>query len=229
MKKVVYLWITVGVFALSSCNSNDDAGVASIEIPGVTIDGDVDCCSAEEALQVYKFLQTVRILPELSTVIDGKYNEMRESGEHIRNEEFRASERSKGNYHKVGQGDSEERPRRDDKRRRDDRGLRRDDDRRGRRPDAGPRDEAPISDQERQRRAAVSRDRRMMSDVDNRDKAGRYDNDFDQEFRHSAMFAKRILRDRKPTLGADKEVPIIHGRRKSWKRRDLDENTDNND
>ena len=26
-----------------------------------------------------------------------------------------------------------------------------------------------------------------------------------------------------PTLGADKEVPIIHGRRKSWKRRDLPE------
>lgn len=60
--------------AVTSCNSNDDAGVASIEIPGITIDGDVDCCSAEEALQVYKFLQTVRILPELSTVIDGKYN-----------------------------------------------------------------------------------------------------------------------------------------------------------
>ena len=67
----------------------------------------------------------------------------------------------------------------------------------------------------------------MMSDVDNRDKEGRYDNDFDQEFRHSETFAKRILRGRKPTLGADKEVPIIHGRRKSWKRRDLDEPKDN--
>jgi len=33
-----------------------------------------------------------------------------------------------------------------------------------------------------------------------------------------------VLRDRKPRLGADKEVPIIHGRRKSWKRRDLDDN-----
>ena len=87
-------------------------------------------------------------------------------------------------------------------------------------------DEAPISDEERQRRRNVARDRRMMSDVDNRDKTGRYDNDFDQEFRHTSAFAKRILRDRKPTLGADKEVPIIHGRRKSWKRRDLDEPTD---
>ena len=57
-----------------ACNSNDDNGTPDIEIPGITFDGDIDCCSAEEALQVYKFLQTVRIIPELSTVIDGKYN-----------------------------------------------------------------------------------------------------------------------------------------------------------
>ena len=59
---------------LSSCNSNDDWGGQAIDIPGITIDGDIDCCSAEEALQVYKFLQTVKIVPELSTEIDGKYN-----------------------------------------------------------------------------------------------------------------------------------------------------------
>ena len=59
---------------LASCNSNDDFGSQAIEIPGVTIDGDVDCCSAEEALQVYRFLQTVKIIPELSTVVDGQYN-----------------------------------------------------------------------------------------------------------------------------------------------------------
>ena len=45
-----------------------------IEIPGVTFDGDIDCCSAEEALQVYKFIQTVKIIPDLTTEIDGKYN-----------------------------------------------------------------------------------------------------------------------------------------------------------
>ena len=59
---------------LASCNLNDDFGSQAIEIPGVTIDGDVDCCSAEEALQVYNFLQTVKIIPELSTVVDGQYN-----------------------------------------------------------------------------------------------------------------------------------------------------------
>lgn len=59
---------------ITSCNSNDDFGSQEIEIPGITIDGDIDCCSAEEALQVYKFLQTVKIIPELSTTIDGKYD-----------------------------------------------------------------------------------------------------------------------------------------------------------
>ncbi len=60
--------------ALNSCNSNDDQGTQDIEIPGVTFDGDTDCCSAEEALQVFRFLETVKIIPELSTVVDGKYN-----------------------------------------------------------------------------------------------------------------------------------------------------------
>ena len=149
-------------------------------------------------------------------IFDGKYNDMRERGEHIRNEEFRASERSKGNYHpRRGNESRDERPRRRD-----------DGPRRPSRPGSDRREQQPFNDEERQRRSNVARDRRLMADVDNRDKSGRYDDDFDQEFRHSAMFAKRILRDRKPTLGADKEVPIIKGRRKSWKRRDLDDPTD---
>ena len=137
-----------------------------------------------------------------------------ERGEHIRNEDFRASERSQGNYHSRRDEARDERPRR-----------RNDGPRRPQRHDHDNRDEEPLSIEERQRRSKVARDRRMMSDVDNRDRKGRYDDDFDQEFRHSEVFAKRILRDRKPTLGSDKEVPIIHGRRKSWKRRDLDEPT----
>jgi len=149
-------------------------------------------------------------------IFNGKYDEMRGRGEHIRNEGFRASERSKGNYTSRRVGDNNDRPRRRaDGDRRDDRSGRR-------------RDDAPVSEEERQRRSRIARDRRMMSDVDNRDRRGRYDGDYDQDFRHTEAFAKRILRDRKPTLGADKEVPIIHGRRKSWKRRDLDEPTDQN-
>ena len=75
MKKVMRLFFAAAVLVgLASCNSNDDFGSQAIEIPGITIDGDVDCCSAEEALQVYNFLQTVKIIPELSTVVDGQYN-----------------------------------------------------------------------------------------------------------------------------------------------------------
>ncbi len=74
MKKVKRLFWVLAAVALTACNSNDDGVEAGIEIPGITITDDVDCCSAEEALQVYKFLQTVKIVPELSTEIDGKYN-----------------------------------------------------------------------------------------------------------------------------------------------------------
>ena len=161
-------------------------------------------------------------------IFDGKYNEMRESGGSIHNDDFRASERSQGinRPHRVsGSNDRPGRPSRPG--RGDSRPGRpgRDDSDRPRRREARG-DNAPGDEGERQRRSNISRDRRMMKDVDNRDKKGRYDDDFDQEFRHSEMFAKRILRDRKPTLGAEKEVPIIHGRRKSWKRRDLDEPSD---
>ena len=167
-------------------------------------------------------------------IFEGSYDNMRERGDHIRNEGFRASERSKGNYHKVDREVREDRPRRRDDNEGRPRGRCFDDNRRGRdeRPprrfeQSRPRQvDQPIGDEERQRRDRVARDRELMSDVENRDRKGRYDNDFDQEFRHSEMFAKRILRDRKPTLGAEKEVPIIHGRRKSWKRRNIDEPTD---
>ena len=59
--------------ALTSCNSNDDLGTQEIEIPGVTLDGDLECCSAEEALAVYNFLQTVKLIPELTLNITDQY------------------------------------------------------------------------------------------------------------------------------------------------------------
>ena len=75
MKKIVKgLFLVIFAIALTACNSNDDGVLAGIEIPGITITDDIDCCSAEEALQVYRFLQTVKIIPELTTEIGGKYN-----------------------------------------------------------------------------------------------------------------------------------------------------------
>ena len=65
MKIAKGLFLILFVVALTACNSNDDGVQAGIEIPGITITDDADCCSAEEALN---------LIPELSTEIDGKYN-----------------------------------------------------------------------------------------------------------------------------------------------------------
>ena len=71
MKKVKGLFkgffMIIVVTVLVACSSNDDGVQAGIEIPGITITDDINCCSAEEALQVYRFLQTVKIIPELQT------------------------------------------------------------------------------------------------------------------------------------------------------------------
>lgn len=104
-RRQLFTYVIAGLLgtAITSCNSNDDAGAQSIEIPGITIDGDIDCCSAEEALQVYNFLKTVKIIPELSTVVDGKYNVFAytETGSfHVgyNNVYFVATKKSSGNY-----------------------------------------------------------------------------------------------------------------------------------
>ena len=72
MKKIYLLFIVLASFGFVSCNSNDDE--ESIVIEGIDLSKDVDCCSAEEALQVYKFLQTVKPITELYTEVDGLYD-----------------------------------------------------------------------------------------------------------------------------------------------------------
>jgi hypothetical protein len=75
MKKVMRLVFAAAVLVgLASCNSNDDFGAQDIEIPGITIDeSDADCCSAEEALAVYNFLQTVKPIEGVELVVDNQY------------------------------------------------------------------------------------------------------------------------------------------------------------
>ena len=74
MKIAKGLFLFFIALSLTACNSNDDGVQAGIEIPGITITDDADCCSAEEALNTYNFLKTVQLVPELTTEIDGKYN-----------------------------------------------------------------------------------------------------------------------------------------------------------
>lgn len=75
MKKVTRLFFAAAVLVgLASCNSNDDLGTQTIEIAGITIDeSDADCCSAEEALAVFNFLQTVKPIEGVELEVDGQY------------------------------------------------------------------------------------------------------------------------------------------------------------
>lgn len=66
------LIISVISIALIGCNSNDD--VDNTNIGGITITNDADCCSAEEALAVYNFLQTVKPVDGLGLTIDNQYD-----------------------------------------------------------------------------------------------------------------------------------------------------------
>lgn len=100
--RLVFAALTL-LTGLTACNSNDDGVAEGIEIPGITITNDAECCSAEEALQVYKFLQTVNIVPELSIEVDGKYNVFaytKTGGFHNGYNElyFVATKKSSGNY-----------------------------------------------------------------------------------------------------------------------------------
>lgn len=73
MNKIIYSIIVLSTIILTSCNSNDDVD-NGLKNSGITITDDVDCCSAEEALQVYNFLKTKKIIPELTKIINDKYN-----------------------------------------------------------------------------------------------------------------------------------------------------------
>ena len=60
---------------MTACNSNDDDGPLAIGIPGITIDpNDDECCSAEEALLTYRFLDTVTPIPELRAEVGDLYD-----------------------------------------------------------------------------------------------------------------------------------------------------------
>ncbi len=74
MNKIIYSIIVLATIIFTSCNSNDDDVDSGLKDSGITITDDVDCCSAEEALQVYNFLKTKKIIPELTKIINDKYN-----------------------------------------------------------------------------------------------------------------------------------------------------------
>ena len=180
-------------------------------------------------------------------MFDGKYNEMRERGESIKNEGFRASEdRRKLQRREFREtfGDNSDRPRREERPRRDDR-PRFDRERRDERPhrddrprfDRERRDDRPRFDRERRddrphRDDRPRFDRERRDDRPHRDDRPRRDERphrddrprFDRERRDDRPRREYRPYPKEPQLGADKEVPIVHGRRKAWMRRDINEN-----
>ena len=139
-------------------------------------------------------------------IFDGTYDEMRSRGEHIRNEGFRASEDKRKLVRRefketfADEDSGERRPR---QMRRDERHHRGDGERsHDRRP---RRDDRPGARRDEHRPRSEDRPRR-----EDRQRRG------DGERR-----SPRFTPGQGPTLSEDKEVPIIHGRRKSWKRKEL--------
>lgn len=140
-------------------------------------------------------------------IFDGTYNDLRSRGEDIKNDDFRASDRSniRRDFHEM----RDDRP---DGERREFRP------RRESRPDGERREFRPRRDD---RRADGGERREFRPRRDDR----RADGDDRRELRPRRAHDRFGSFGQGPRLGADKEVPIIHGRRKSWKRRDLDEPT----
>ena len=133
---------------------------------------------------------------------DGTFSDLRQRGESIKNENFRASEPQQ----RPARRDDEnpDRPRRD--REKTDRPRRE-------KTDRPRRDgEKPF----RPRRDHDDRPRRSALPYAERGREGEGEN----EERHN--WHNRKIHFFEPRLGKENERPIVHGRRKSWKRRDID-------
>lgn len=149
-------------------------------------------------------------------IFDGKYDDMRSRGESIKNEGFRASE----DRNKLVRKEFKETFARDDERPR--RPRREQGDRPSfRRGDADRRPRREQGDRPSFRRDDA--DRRPRREQGDRPSFRRDDADRRPRREQGDARPPRFTHGQGPTLGADKEVPIIHGRRKSWKRRDLPE------
>ena len=165
-------------------------------------------------------------------IFDGSYKDMKRAGGTLRNEGFRASDKDRGVRRPFketygGDGDAESHDDGGKPRRRFDR------DKKGR----GERDGGKPRRFDRDKKGRVDRDdeqprkpRRFDRNRDERDRRReqrreerheRHESLLDRDaFFHSEKFARQVLQHREPTLGKDAEVPIVRGRRKSWKRND---------
>ena len=145
-------------------------------------------------------------------IFDGSYKEMKTAGGSLRNEGFRAADKDRGarrprfeeTFKDGKEGDEKPRGRKPFRKDGDSKPFRKDGDRKPFRKDG---DRRPF------------RGDRKDGDDRPRRREGRNHMDRD-EFFHSELHAKSVLRHQGPTLGKEAERPIIKGRRNGWKRRD---------
>ncbi|MBR5101901.1 MAG: RNA methyltransferase [Muribaculaceae bacterium] len=154
-------------------------------------------------------------------IFEGTYNEMRSRGEHIKNEDFRNKESKRDGVRREFKPTFErgDRPRRDrdgerrferhGEERSNDRDFERSgEDRLPRKPRYEVQTFGDVPERKRfenQDESAPRRERRSWDDKERRE------------------HRERRFINREPSLGKENERPIIHGRRKSWKRRDIED------
>ncbi len=166
-------------------------------------------------------------------IFEGTYAEFRKEGRSVKNEEFKGERNpvyKRRDFVPTVDANSEERKPRYNKWRREDDGERkerRDDDRRGRQPrfrtEGKPKNalEEKLRKPYHERRKDEEDRRRFKSPGGERMTHDGQDEQQRQPVVHNEARTSRMVRFKQPRLAADKEQPIIHGRRNSWRRNDL--------
>ncbi len=176
-------------------------------------------------------------------IFEGTYAEFRKEGRSVKNEEFkgeRKPEYRRREFEPTFKDDKNgEKPRVNKWRREDGDGNRKEGERRERKsrfhtegkPKNALEEKLRKPYHERRREEESRRNKRMGDEERQSRRSETGDNNAGQqrEQEHNEARTSRIVKFRQPQLSADKEQPIIHGRRNSWRRTDLPEENKGNE
>ena len=176
-------------------------------------------------------------------IFEGTYAEFRKEGRSVKNEEFkgeRKPEYRRREFEPTFKDDKNgEKSRVNKWRREDGDGNRKEGERRERKsrfhtegkPKNALEEKLRKPYHERRREEESRRNKRMGDEERQSRRSGTGDNNAGQqrEQEHNEARTSRIVKFRQPQLSADKEQPIIHGRRNSWRRTDLPEENKGNE
>ena len=176
-------------------------------------------------------------------IFEGTYDEFRKEGRSVKNEEFkgeRKPEYRRREFEPTFKDDKNgEKSRVNKWRREDGDGNRKEGERRERKsrfhtegkPKNALEEKLRKPYHERRREEESRRNKRMGDEERQSRRSETGDNNAGQqrEQEHNEARTSRIVKFRQPQLSADKEQPIIHGRRNSWRRTDLPEENKGNE